>query len=137
MKEKMKLLRHVFNGRRQGVQGGWYASIILSRFYIYFYYRKTGSSRIKAKTCNFKRLDSVATIKSISLLFSRFHSSVIQERPERLTTYLQKNCVFATNSDFLIPISLQPYVVQTMNSIISKYQRFPPLSCNDNEIKQF
>jgi len=51
----------------------------------------------------------------------------------------QRNWVFATNSDFLTPISL---IFQTMNSVWSnccslKYHRFTPSNCKDIGIRTF
>ena len=53
----------------------------------------------------------------------------------------ERNWVFATNSDFLFPISLQPNLFQTMNSVglnnlRLKYRWFPPLGCIDIGIKK-
>ena len=54
-----------------------------------------------------------------------------------------RNWVFATNSDFLIPISLQPTVADLRNleewimlsdNLSLKYLRFTPLGCKDIEI---
>ena len=61
---------------------------------------------------------------------------------------LEYNWAFSTNSDFLIPIILQPSVVDrskiflTMNYVGSillglKYQRFTPLGCKDIGIRKF
>ena len=54
-----------------------------------------------------------------------------------------RNWVFATNSDFLIPISLQPdgvnlqYFKLSSNRIHSlKYQRSPTLNCKDIGIRK-
>ena len=54
----------------------------------------------------------------------------------------QRNCVFATNSDFLIPISLQHSIVDlwyfklwiVSNNLSLKYLRFTPSSCKDKKM---
>ena len=58
--------------------------------------------------------------------------------------FYQRNWVFATNSDFLIPLSLQPNVLDLRYFIISvgsnslslKYQRFNPSGCKDIGIRK-
>ena len=54
----------------------------------------------------------------------------------------QRILVFATNSDFLIPISLQPNVVDLKymvsvrsNNLSFKYQKFTPSGCKDKGIR--
>ena len=56
---------------------------------------------------------------------------------------MQRKWVFVTNSDFLIPISLQLNVVDILNDSDSsnnlslKYQRFKPSGCHNIDIRTF
>ena len=95
--------------------------------------------RIISSSDNFASDNDFGNSSSSSDLLEKVHYFLLI-RPER-------NGVFANNSDFLIPIYLQPNVIdlryfQTMNSVGSnnlslKYQRFTTSSSEDIEVLIF